>query len=87
MDSTMNSPSTKVLAIAGAAALVLVDVVSAVALPHGLGAALALSTTAVAGFVAFAAQSGRLRDERRLVYRPVYVRHQSVRHRVPSDDV
>lgn len=78
----MNALSVRALAAAGAAALAMVVALSAATAPvivSALGAALAL------GLVAFAAQSRPLRDDQRLVYRPVYVRRQDVQHRVMSD--
>lgn len=51
--------------------------------------AIALLSAAAAGAlacVAFAAQSQRLGDAERLVYRPVYVRRHDVQRRVISDD-
>ncbi len=83
MDSTMNSLATQ--AVLGAALL-------AAALATALGvvplAGLLVSAATMAGvaYVAFAAQSRRLRDEDRLVYRPVYVRRHDVQRRVRSDD-
>lgn len=85
MDSTMNSLSTRALVGAGAAALALVGALSVAALPLVAGLVSAAIVVGAAVFVAFAAQSQRLRDEERLVYRPVYVRRQNVQRRVRSD--
>lgn len=82
----MNSPSIR--ALVGAAAAVLATILAlSVALPSL--AVLVSATVAVAAgaFVAFSAQARRLRDEDRLVYRPVYVRRHDVQRRVMSDDV
>ena len=81
MDHTMNALSVRALAAAGAAALAVIVALSGAAAPVLAGLALA----AVIGLVAFAAQSRALRDERRLVYRPVYVRRHDVQRRVMSD--
>lgn len=81
----MNSLPTQ--AILGAGTTVLVTVVAATigSLPLAIGLVSASAAAALA-HVAFAAQSRRLRDEERLVYRPVYVRSHDVRRRVMSDD-
>ncbi|WP_237477806.1 hypothetical protein [Lichenibacterium dinghuense] len=81
MDSTMNSLPTQAVLGAGTAVLAAVTV--------ALGSAplaVALISALVVARVAFVAQSGRFRDEERLVYRPVYARRQSVQRRVRSDD-
>lgn len=81
MDGTMNSLPTQAILGAGTAALAAV----VVALGSAPLAVALISALVLAG-VAFAAQSGRFRDEERLVYRPVYVRRHGARHRVRSDD-
>ena len=56
-------------------------------LPHIAGITLGLNLMiwgAGLGLVAFAAQSRRLREAERLVYRPVYVRRHDVQRRVMS---
>ena len=85
MDSTMNSLSTQ--AILGAVTVALAVFVAATfgGSPLAVGF---VATAAVAGLacVASAAQSRRLGDEERLVYRPVYVRRHDAQRRVRSDD-
>ena len=83
MDWTMNSLPTQ--AILGAAAAVLTAVTAATlgAFPLAIGVA---AVMAALTYVAFAAQSERLRDEQRLVYRPVYARRHGVQRPVRSDD-
>lgn len=85
MDKIMNSFPTQ--AILGAGAVIVAAV--AVVLSGSLSLAIGLISTAVMSAlaaVAFSTQSARLRDERRLVYRPVYVRRHDMRQRVRSDD-
>ena len=81
----MNSPSTRALLGAAAALMASVGVLS-IALQSLAGAVSAVAVMAVGAFVAFAAQSRRLRDGERLVYRPVYVRRHDVQRRVTSDE-
>ena len=84
MDSTMNSLSTRAT-MGIAAALALVGVLSVASLPVLAGLVSAAIVSGLA-LVACAAQVRRLREEERLVYRPVYVRRQDVRRRVASYD-
>ena len=81
----MKSPSTRALLGAAAALMVSLGVLS-IALPSLAGVVSAIVVMAAGGLVAFAAQSRRLRDEERLVYRPVYVRRHGVQRRVTSDE-
>ncbi len=83
MDSTMNALATQ--AILGAAILTAVLATTLGAIPFAVVLVSAAVMAAVA-HVAFVAQSRRLRDEGRLVYRPVYVRSHDVQRRVRSDD-
>lgn len=85
MDSTMNSLSTQASMGIAAAALALVGALSVASMPILAGLVSAAIVVGLA-LVAFAAQARRLRDEERLVYRPVYVRRQDVQRRVISDD-
>ncbi len=84
MDRTMNSLSTRALVGVGAAIVALAGALSVASLPVATGLVSSVLVVVLA-FVAFAAQSRRLRDEQRLVYRPVYVRRH-VQRRVMSDD-
>ncbi len=81
----MKSPSTPALLGVAAALMVSLGVVS-IALPSLAGILSAVVVMAAGGLVAFAAQSRRLRDDKRLVYRPVYVRRHDVQRRVTSDE-
>lgn len=83
MDSTMKSLATQ--AILGAALLTVAVAATLGAIPLA-GLLVSVAMAAAVAFVAFVAQSQRLRDEERLVYRPVYVRRQDVQRRVRSDD-
>ena len=81
----MKSPST--WALAGAAAALLDTVgLSSIGFPSLAGLVSTVSVISVGALVAFAAQSRRLRDEERLVDRPVYVRRHDVQRRVRSDE-
>ena len=82
MDVTMKSLPTQ--AILGAVAAALMVVVGAMAGATSL--VVVLVTVAAVAHVAFVAQSRPLRDEERLVYRPVYVRRHDVQRRVRTDD-
>ena len=81
----MKSPSTRALLGAAAALMVSVGVLS-IAMPSLAGVISAIMVMTAGGLVAFAAQSRRLRDEERLVYRPVYVRRHDVQRRVTTDE-
>lgn len=78
----MNSLPTQAVLGAGTAVLAAVLAATLGSVPFALG----LITAVVVAYVAFAAQSERLRGEERLVYRPVYVRRHDVQRRVSSDD-
>ncbi len=70
-----------------AAAAAVLAVVAISALSPMIAVALAGSSIAAGlACVAFAAQSRRLQDEQRLVYRPVYVRRHDVQRRVTFRD-
>jgi phosphotransferase system glucose/maltose/N-acetylglucosamine-specific IIC component len=62
----------------GAAVLAVVGAVFMASLPVTVGLTMAAALLAAIAYVAFSAQSERLRDEDRLVYRPVYVRNARV---------
>ena len=81
----MKSPSTRALLGAATALMVSVGVLS-IAMPSLAGVISAIMVMAAGGLVAFAAQSRRLRDEERLVYRPVYVRRHDVQRRGTTDE-
>ena len=84
MDGAMNSLPTQAILGAGTALLAALVAASG-SFPLAAGFVSAAVTAGLAG-VAFAAQSRRLRDETRLVYRPVYVRRHDVQRRVRSED-
>ena len=79
----MNALSIRALAGVAGAVLAAVGAASVAPLPV-LSAALPAVLAAGLGLVAFAAQSRRLREAERLVYRPVYVRRHDVQRRVMS---
>ncbi len=81
----MNSLSTQVMLGAGVAVLAVVLSASVASLPIVIALA-SVSVMAAAMYVAFAAQLADLRDRERLVYRPVYVRNQTVQRRVMRRD-
>lgn len=76
----MNSPSALNVVIAGAIVLPLA------ALSLAAGPMAAAAATLAAAAVASMAHWSRLRDQQRLVYRPVPVRRHPVQSRVTSDD-
>ena len=80
----MNALSIRALVGAGVAAVAMAGLVSVASLPLLL-AAVSAALVAGLGLVAFVAQSRRLNDAERLVYRPVYVRRYDVQRRVMSD--
>ncbi|RYB03307.1 hypothetical protein D3272_17995 [Lichenibacterium ramalinae] len=84
MDLTMNALSIRALVGAGVAAVAMAGLVSVASLPLLL-AAVSAALVAGLGLVAFVAQSRRLNDAERLVYRPVYVRRHDIQRRVMSD--
>ena len=81
----MNSLSTQVMLGAGVALLAVVLSASVASLPIVIAFA-SVSAMAAAMYVAFAAQLADLRDRERLVYRPVYVRNETVQRRVMRRD-
>ena len=85
MDNTMNSFPKQAILGAGAAIVAAVALVLSGSFPLAIGL---ISAALMAGLatVACSTQSARLRDEQRLVYRPVYVRRHDMRQRVRSDD-
>ena len=85
MDSIMNSLPTQTILGAGTAVVAAVAAVAFGSVPLAVCLVSAASMAALAS-VAFAAQSECLREEERLVYRPVYVRCDDVQRRVMSDD-
>lgn len=85
MDEPMNDLSRRAALGVGAAMLVGVCAVAFEPSAVGIGFAATL-LAAAAALVAFVAQSRALRDEARLVYRPVYVRRHDVRQRVSFRD-
>ena len=84
MDVTMKSLPTQAILGAGVAALAATVAATAGAVP--LAVALVAAAVAAVLHVTFVAQSRRLRDEERLVYRPVYVRRHDVQRRIRADD-
>ena len=85
MDVTMKSLPTQAIFGAGVAALAATIAATAVAVPLAVALVVAAAVAAVL-HVTFVAQSRRLRDEERLVYRPVYVRRHDVQRRIRADD-
>lgn len=81
MDRPMNSLSTRAV-MGAAAALAFIGLVTTGSSP--VSAMVVSMALAIVALVAFATQSIRLRDEERLVYRPVYVRRHNVQRRVRS---
>lgn len=81
----MNSLPTRAIFGVGTAVVAAVAVAAPGALPVVSGSIAALAVV-IAAAVAMATQSGRLREDRSLVYRPVYVRRHDVQRRVRSDD-
>ena len=81
----MNSLPTRAILGAGTAVVAALAVTASGLPSAALGFACAVLAMAFA-VVAVATQLERLRQERHLVYRPVYARRQIARRRVRSDD-
>ena len=79
----MNALSIRALVGVAGAVVATIGVLS-VAPVSVLSALVPVIVAAGLGLVAFAAQSRRLREAERLVYRPVYVRRHDVQRRVIS---
>ena len=79
----MNALSIRALVGVAGAGVATIGVLS-VAPVSVLSALVPVIVAAGLGLVAFAAQSRRLREAERLVYRPVYVRRHDVQRRVMS---